>query len=349
MIARMADQTVPGMPKRQRAPVGMRCLARTPYYAMRRAGARLLADLPLVPRAGDGAPVFIIGCGRSGTTLLGEILAAHPQVSYRHEPYHLWAAIDPVTDFVQRYSRGAHNCLLDARSVTPAARRRFQRLMTAPSGFMLVEKSPVNALRIGYLDALATGARYLHIVRDGVDVAHSISRKAAITHRMVFRAPMNEWWGVGEAKWQALERDGRAGGYYPDEVGQLTTDMQRGAYEWLLSLREVEAWGPRLGSRLMEIRYPDLTAEPQVVLKAVTDWLGLVCPEQWVRKTAARINPGSRVQRDQLVLPRQMAADFNALQEYFGFASRTECPESGTAHTPDQSAPAVLSNPKGLA
>ena len=54
---------------------------------------------------------------------------------------------------------------------------------------------------------------------------------------MAFRQPLNDWWGVGDAKWASLVHDGRSAGYYPDEVEQLSTDSQRGAYEWLISLQ----------------------------------------------------------------------------------------------------------------
>ncbi|MGE5134183.1 MAG: sulfotransferase family protein [Gemmatimonadota bacterium] len=318
----------PATPERPLAPDRLRFLARTPYYALRGTRARIHAGLPLAPPATDRPPVFIIGCGRSGTTLLGEIFATHPQVSYRYEPYHRWAAIDPVTDFLQLYSRGGHHCLLDAGSATPAARRRFRRLMTAPPGFTLVEKSPINALRIGYLDALAPDACFLHIVRDGADVARSISKMASVTRRMAFRPPLNEWWGVGDAKWRALQRDGQARGYYPGELSLLATDAQRGACEWLLSLREVGAWRPRLGSRLTEIRYPDLMADPWAILKAATGWLGLSCPSQWLEEAGARVNPAASRPAGRLELPPGMSADFNSMQEYFGFSSRAESAES---------------------
>jgi hypothetical protein len=132
-------------------------LARTSSYALRGTWARVVARVRPLPTHNVPTPIFIIGCGRSGTSLIGDLFAAHSTVSYLHEPYHLWAAIDPATDFVELYSRGEHYCLLDARSATVTAQRRFRRLMSPPPGFTLVEKSPINALRIGYLEAVAPG------------------------------------------------------------------------------------------------------------------------------------------------------------------------------------------------
>jgi hypothetical protein len=311
-------------PRMQRplAPERIRFLARTPFYAARGARARVLARVPVRSALRDRPPIFIIGCGRSGTTLLGELFAAHPAVRYRYEPYHRWAAMDPVTDFLQLYSRGEHHCLLGADAVTPMARRRFRRLMSAPPGFTFVEKSPINTLRIGYLDAVAPEARFVHIARDGIDVTRSIERMAGITRRMVFRPPLNEWWGVGEAKWTALVRDGQAASYYSDEVGQLTTDAQRGAYEWLLSLREVEGWRVRLGSRLVELRYQDLANDPETTLRTLMDRVGLSCPHSWLAQAAASVSPVRNSDGTGLALPSQMCDDFNCFQARFGFRGR---------------------------
>ena len=191
--------------------------------------------------------------------------------------------------------------------------------MSVPPGFTLVEKSPINALRIGYLDAVVPEARFVHIVRDGIDVAVSIERMAAITRRMVFRAPLNEWWGAGDAKWHALERDGRAADYYADELHELTTDAQRGAYEWLLSLREVEGRRACLGSRFVELRYQDLADNPSKTLQVVMDSVGLSCPDWWLEQAVAVVRPARNSHGTPLALPDQMCEDFNRLQRRFGF------------------------------
>jgi Sulfotransferase family len=307
----------------------VRPVARTAFYAVRGARARGLARVRRTRTRYVQAPVFIIGCGRSGTTLLGNLFGMHPVVRYLHEPYDLWTAIEPATDVLQLYSRGEHHALLDAGAVTAAARRRFGRLISAPPGLTVVEKSPTNALRIGYLDAMAADARFIHIVRDGVEVSRSIERMAAVTRRMLFRPNLNEWWGVDDVKWTALEQDGKAVGYYPDEAKLLSSDAQRGAYEWLISLREVDTWRIRLGSRLVELRYQDLTSSPRATLQRVTDSLQLACPAEWLEEAATLVSPANTRRGEGLALPDRMRADFNGLQESFGFKGRAVSTASG--------------------
>lgn len=300
-----------------------RPLARTAFYLLRGAAPRIRARIPASISSDDQAPIFIIGCGRSGTTLLGDLFARHPEISYRYEPYSVWAAVDPITDFLQLYSRGEHRCLLDASSATARAQLRFKRLMSAPAGLTLTEKNPVNALRIDYLESFAPGARFVHLVRDGIDVARSIEKVAGITKKMAFRPPLNEWWGVGDAKWAALELDGRKAGYHREEARQITTDSQRGAYEWLLSLHEIEARRTRLGSRLVQLRYQDLTEYPRETLRTVMDSLGLTCPISWLGEAAARVSPArGGGNRKPLMLPHGMCTDFNRLQQKFQFNGR---------------------------
>jgi hypothetical protein len=300
-----------------------RPMVRTAFYKLRSTAPRIRARMPISISPDDQAPIFIIGCGRSGTTLLGELFAKHPEISYRYEPNDLWAAVDPITDFLQLYSRGEHRCLLDASSATASARLRFRRLMSAPPGLTLAEKSPVNALRIDYLESIAPDARFVHIVRDGVDVARSIEKVAATTKKMAFRSPLNQWWGVGDAKWAALELDGRKAGYHPEEARLLTTDSQRGAYEWLLSLHEIEARRARLGSRLVEFRYQDLTKHPAETLRTAMESLGLTCPGNWLGEAASQVSPAREGRHKKpLMLPRGMCTDFNRLQNKFQFNGR---------------------------
>jgi hypothetical protein len=302
-----------------------RPFARTAFHALRGVRARLGACVQWPATVDNRPPIFLIGCGRSGTTLLGQLFSTHPMVRYLHEPYHFWAAVEPKTDFLQLYSRGEHHCILTEEFLTPIAQRRFRCLFSTKSGVTLLEKSPINAMRIGYLNAISPGATFVHIVRDGTEVARSIERIAMLTQKMAFRSPRNAWWGVGDAKWSALIRDGQESGYYPDEVCELATDSQLGAYEWLVSICEVDAWRGRLGPRLVELRYQDLTYQPRKTLQSLTDSLSLTCPEEWIEQAITQVEPPKSSQGDKpLMLPQHMCADFNDWQAAFDFKGRSE-------------------------
>ncbi len=289
--------------------------------------------LRMAPQGPQLPPVFIFGCGRSGTTVLGEVLSLLPDVRYLYEPNELWAAVDPRTDFLHLYRAGRGQAIIGADGVDEHTRRRFRAVMAPGRGRQLVEKSPAHALRLGFLEALALDAKYIHIVRDGLDVCWSIATRARLSTYFAFRGLANEWWGLNESKWQFLARDGPCAGYYPHEVQLLCSDSERGAYEWLVSMHEVDRWRSQLGDRLLEIRYPDLTAQPQEILSRLATFAGHPASARWLTDAAARIKPSRQHVAATLELPPDMAASFEVLQARHGFRTGLTVP-SGPAAPP---------------
>ena len=279
---------------------------------------------PSPPPAG-----FIVGCGRSGTTILGKMLSPHPEICYLFEPYHIWAAIDQRTDVTNLHYTVDGLFIMDAALATPEARRRFNRVVygeRAMSGRpIVIEKTPHNVARIGYLDALSPGAKYLHIVRSGIDIARSIERLATRSeYKMVHKPAYNQWWGLDSAKWRALSRDGVAAGYLSDEVPLLQSHAQRGAYEWLVSLGEADRWRGILGPRLMEITYPQLTSDARGTLIRICEFFGASAPTPWLARASAMIENERRNKGDALRLPPVMRGRFNELMARYGFEGRAE-------------------------
>lgn len=303
-------------------------------YERLRRGALREARTPAPGEQGGEHPgsAFLVGSGRSGTTLLGRLFERHPEVLYLFEPYHAWAAIEPRSDVTNFHVRANGLFFMDASDVSEGAGTRFIRTMLAATNRagkrMLVEKTPHNVCRIGYIEALVPDkerTRYVHIVRDGVDIARSIGRLATVgTYRIAGKPNYNQWWGLDGCKWKSLARDGAARGYFPDEVGAIETDEQRGAYEWLCSIGEADRWREMLGSRMLEIKYADLTSRPGEVLKGVCDHLGISCDGVWLDRAIAPVQPERRNKGETLRLPPEMAARFNAYQERFGFEGRAE-------------------------
>ncbi len=103
-------------------------------------------------------PVIILGAPRSGTTLLASILSAHSQVTVVGEPRLVW-----------RYGNDGRSDQLRPEHATSAVVDHVHRTFAAAlaDGQRLVEKTPANALRPRFVDAVFPDARYLHITRDG--------------------------------------------------------------------------------------------------------------------------------------------------------------------------------------
>ncbi len=250
------------------------------------ARARLVAAR--TPSAPSQRSLYILGCGRSGTTLLGSIMEWHPEVTYFFEPQNRWAMVDRRTDVWKRYVPWVEGALLTAGDASAAAAARRSRLFRVGTPVM-VDKSPEHAFRLGFLDGIDPGAQFLHIVRDGTDVAKSIDQMARNDHPVLGRHRYNEWWGMDDAKWEFLLRVADLRGYETTSVRAAAGNAERGLCEWLLSLEEVERHRSLLGDRLLEIHYLDLVTDPVAVLTLVRDFAGLGHDPAWLDRGAAEV------------------------------------------------------------
>ena len=273
------------------------------------------------------AAVFIFGCGRSGTSITGKLLSMHADVAYLGEPYHLWATIEPGLDVTNLHVRTPPRLWWDASEATDEMHITFTNLILGEGGRtgrrIVVEKTPHNVYRIGLLEGLTRGnARYVHIVRDGMDVARSIARLSR-PYKMVGRTDYNQWWGSNELKWRCLMSEGPSHGHFTaEEVVRLTDNSQRGAYEWLTSLREADRWRPMLRDRLFETTYRDLTGDSGSTLQSLAAHLGASASRAWLDNARGLVSPERRNVGGELALPERMAAEFNSYQERYGFENR---------------------------
>ena len=133
----------------------------------------------------DSNPIFVIGCGRSGTTLIRAMLERHPRLWGGPESW-LWIhSPDPALlafKFAMKYDE-VKSMLNEARTAVAFADSCFGECARRAGKARWVEKTPRHVHVLPYLMQSYPRAVFIHMVRDGRDVACSLRNhpKARLT------------------------------------------------------------------------------------------------------------------------------------------------------------------------
>ncbi len=199
------------------------------------------------------APFFIIGCVRSGTTMLRNVLRLHPNLTAPEET-HFYRWTDPYgTDGSQHLlSKNAtlvrHRAIDGitedefARMLATALTRRqlYQRYMalflerSKPGATRWFDKTPQNVYGAAMLAADFPSARFVHIVRNPLDVVLSL----------------------------------RAGA-----VMKVSSLVGASNY-WLESVTNIHSLKKAWPGRVLEFRYDEFNADPQSHAERVLRFVG---------------------------------------------------------------------------
>jgi hypothetical protein len=241
--------------------------------------ARRMKNVPgLLRGTGLNQPVFIIGAPRSGTSLLYAILRTSSAL--RHWPgesHEIWEA-----DYHPAL-RGWDSNALGADDITETAAARIRRsfFLVAGRKHRLIDKTPRNALRVSFVNALFPEARFIYIKRDGRENINSlINAWRTPRYRTYELSEPHAIPGVDPRWWKFVLYPG----WRDDTSGPLEVVA---AKQWKLSneyalegLKHVES------SRWMELRYEDLVDAPVEQVGLVMGFLDLPY-ESAVRAKAA--------------------------------------------------------------
>ncbi|MGH2716047.1 MAG: sulfotransferase family protein [Thermoleophilaceae bacterium] len=224
--------------------------------------------------------LFIVGCPRSGTTLLGRMVDAHPDIAVIHEGRF-------APDWFER-RRG----LTEEGFVTPelvdrllghepfknvaVGREELERLLgdrgrvtyadfvagifdlhgRAHGKRLVGDKTPHYVRSLTTLHGLWPAARIVHLIRDGRDVAQSVLGWRKVTER-----------GGSVARFATFRED---------PVATVAC-----WWEWLVRLGRED--GAALGPALYhEIRYESLVSEPRAECERLCGFLGVPYDERMV-------------------------------------------------------------------
>jgi hypothetical protein len=258
----------------------------------RTAQRRSLRLAALDPRLQD--PVFVLGAPRSGTTFLGSCIGALPDVSYHFEPRVTKAAARLVHE-------GSWSEVRAARVFRTSY--RLLLLAAGHGGRRFAEKNPENCFVVPFLARTFPGSRFIHIVRDGRDVAVSHAEKPWLADRSAGsgrRGRGGQAWGPWARWWVEPERA---------EEFSTVSDVRRTAWSWR---RFTEAARDDLAAlpaeRSLTVRYEDMVAAPGATAESVARFLGYAAPPAPMLAAFALADAGS-VGRWRRSLDDQQQAD----------------------------------------
>lgn len=127
---------------------------------------------PSTTGAPSSLPVFVLGMPRSGTTLVEQILASHPQVHGAGE----LAALRHAIEHQGTFPDSSHSW--SAADLQQIGERYLQQVEPLADGrTRLVDKMPSNFLYAALIPLILPGARIIHCRRDPVDTCLSCYSK----------------------------------------------------------------------------------------------------------------------------------------------------------------------------
>jgi tetratricopeptide (TPR) repeat protein len=199
--------------------------------------------MPYLPRSTveTNVPVFIVGMPRSGTTLVEQIIASHPQAYGAGE-------LTQITDLSANLPGRLHtdtpypNCmpLITRDIVDQSAHSYLEQLPEAARGALRVtDKLPHNFLHLGLIELLFPRARIIHCQRDPRDNCLSI-------YFCDFYSEHNY-------------------AYDLSSIGQYYLEYQRLMHHWKTSL----------SLPIYTIQYEDLVADQENISRGLLEFCGL--------------------------------------------------------------------------
>jgi omega-hydroxy-beta-dihydromenaquinone-9 sulfotransferase len=234
-------------------------------------------------------PIFIIGTGRCGSTLVHDLLTRHPEISFlnryanqhpTHPAYNKvsvacfdlpgaaplarrkWFPVEAYR-FWDHYFRGFSRPFRDLTaadvypSTGPKLRAATQAFATArrPQLICKITGWP----RIGFLQAIYPNAKFISVIRDGCATASSLLH---VHFWDGWQGPDKWSWGPLSAernqRWQSYDRSFVA-------LAGLQWEILMEAYEQAKNTMSQP-------ERLLEIRYEELCAEPMSVLRRAAEF-----------------------------------------------------------------------------
>jgi tetratricopeptide (TPR) repeat protein len=191
-------------------------------------------------------PIFIVGMPRSGTSLVEQILASHPDIYGAGELEDIFRMTGTLTE---RFSSEwpYPNCLDDATQerVDEVADEHLRKLQAyCPEAARISDKMPHNFLALGTIELLFPKAKIIHCRRNPIDTCISIYFQRFNAHHL-----------------------------YASDLGAL-------GYYYRHYERLMQYWRDTLTIDVLEVTYEDVVADQEGMSRKMLEFCGLPWDER---------------------------------------------------------------------
>lgn len=229
-------------------------------------------------------PVFVIGAPRSGTSMLFAILREHSAFAHwPGEAHEVWEY-----DYHPAL-RGWESNALTASDIESEAADRIRRsfFLVTGSHKRLIDKTPRNAPRVSFIDALFPDSLFIYLKRDGRDNTNSLINAWRTPRYRTYALPEpHAIPGVDPKWWKFILYPG----WQEDVKGPVEVVC---AKQWRFSNdAALDALAQLPSDRWTEVRYEDFIEDPEAQTGRLMDFVGLSYEEAVRAKArAAKTKP----------------------------------------------------------
>lgn len=246
--------------------------------------------------------VVIVGAPRSGTNMLRDILCSFDGISSWpcDEINYIWRYGNPS------YPSDELPASLAKKNIKQYISKQFDWVQNNYDAKIIIEKTCANSLRLSYVDKIIPDAKYIYIVRDGIDVVESAKKR--------WSAKINLSYVVKKARfvpkqsipyytmryfksliYKLFSKDDRLQFWGPiynnmeQEIKNISL-VEVCAYQWKKCVDSSDMTISLMpNKKFHRIKYEDFVTEPEKELNNILNFLDISYPKEVIQKSIKNV------------------------------------------------------------
>ncbi|MCG9127702.1 sulfotransferase [Candidatus Poribacteria bacterium] len=243
-------------------------------------------------------PIFILGTGRSGTTILGVVLSIHQDIGYLNEPKAIWHLIHPQEDVIGSYTNSDSLYKLSSNDSSIEMKERAKQLfgayLSTTGSHRVVDKYPELIFRVEFVRELFPDARFILLIRNGWDTCHSIA-KWSEQFGVEIRGESHNWWGVNNRKWhlmvdQLVATNDRLSRFV-EEIRNFDRHLDKASIEWIVTMQQGIEIKKKYPENILKVTFEELTSNPIRMLTEISNFCELPYDKKLIEYGESTLHP----------------------------------------------------------